>query len=142
MIAKKLCGVNGVVTTLKHVSPRKTDDIETLESFNKRLINKQDIDESLSRQLDGFLNLTTKNNVKKHNFQTKLILNDSLIISDDSNNNNNNVNNKEKIEQFNEALVPKIVHQSTKSKILINDTSNLSKINNLGAFDYLPEGEF
>lgn len=42
--------------------------------------------------------------------------------------------------RLNDALIPKIVHQSTKSKILINDETNLIK--NTCNFDYFPLGKY
>ncbi|KAF7992269.1 hypothetical protein HCN44_001594 [Aphidius gifuensis] len=126
LISKKLCGPNGIVTRLNHVLPRRPDDTDDTEK-NKLKFNKQDIDETLTKQLDGFLNLTSKNNDKKINQDDKLICNISLDNPDNSNN-KNIYNIKEINEHLNEALVPKILHQSTKSKILSNDKINFKNI--------------
>lgn len=116
------------MTRLNHILPRSPDDFDDTEK-NKLKFNNQDIDETLTKQLDGFLNFTSKNNDKKINQDDKLICNVSLSNSDSSNNKNNyNINIKEINEHLNEALVPKILHQSTKSKILSNDKINFKNI--------------
>lgn len=90
-------------------------------------------------QLDGFVNSTTNNhtsNSKRQQHEVNSISKDPLAIFEDSNNNNGDSRGS----RLNEALVPKILHQSTKSKILTNDrTGNFSK--NITSYDYLPLGK-
>ncbi|XP_015109435.1 ubiquitin carboxyl-terminal hydrolase CYLD [Diachasma alloeum] len=137
LVKKYFAGASGtgLFTTLNHITPIKSDPQEPNEPKPPR----QDIEASLSKQIDGFLNSTT-NHSNNHSNHTngKRITTDSNLINkehltkfDDSNNNNGDA-----IVRLNEALVPKIVHQSTKSKILSNDATSLSK--NLPTYDFFP----
>ncbi|XP_014298448.1 ubiquitin carboxyl-terminal hydrolase CYLD isoform X1 [Microplitis demolitor] len=136
---------NSTFATLVNIQPMKSDEVNfTPFSANAKLSQKE-IEASWSKQLDGFVNSTTNNhavNGKYTQHDLNAVTKKQFIHFEDKNNNNNSSNNNDTKREsdssrLNESLVPKVVHQSAKSKVLSNhDGINLSKsINN---YNFIP----
>ncbi|XP_034942226.1 ubiquitin carboxyl-terminal hydrolase CYLD [Chelonus insularis] len=145
LVAKKLVAGSSnssILTTLNNIQILKTESSEIIGNASKH--PQKDIEASWSKQLDGFVNSTINNqsiNGKKTQDFSLPINKKQTPIPEDSNNNSNNNNSRADREsassRLNDALIPKIVHQSTKSKILSSqDGTNLQK--SMSNYDFLP----
>ncbi|XP_044582009.1 ubiquitin carboxyl-terminal hydrolase CYLD [Cotesia glomerata] len=133
---------NSTFATLLNIQPINHDDINHA-SFNANAeLSSNEIESSWSKELDGFVNSTTNNhtiNDKGIRHESNVVTSKQLINFEDKNNNNHNNNNNREPESFgfNDALLPKIIHQSVKSSILHSDDGiNLKK--SLNKCNFIP----
>ncbi|KAK0162600.1 hypothetical protein PV327_006366 [Microctonus hyperodae] len=141
LVAKKYIANSSnkcTIATLNHIQLLKHNSLEFIGNKHTKFTG-ENIEASWSKELDGFVKSTTNpnhhqtsNGKRIQNDMTNLKNTEQIANYEDSKNNNGACS----ISRLNDALIPKIVHQSTKSKILINDETNLIK--NPCNFDYFP----